>query len=90
MAERNMGGVDAAGADVQEQQHAADGTSGASTEGGGLPDLGVETPDADAAEQAAVVRPREHVLNRDLPLDADEADAAEQSIVVEHDDDDYR
>ncbi len=89
MAERNMGGVDAAGADVQEQQHAADGIGGASTEEGG-PDVGLETPDADAAEQAAVVRPREHVLNRDLPLDADEADAAEQSIVVEHDDDDYR
>ncbi|WP_406454520.1 hypothetical protein OG782_24960 [Streptomyces sp. NBC_00876] len=52
---------------------------------------GQETPEADAAEQQAELRPQ-----RDEPLTeldrngANEADAAEQARVVAQDEDDYR
>src|SRR5580700_8258549 len=63
---------------------------------GPLSELGLETPEDDAAEQhqdlvsdylagEAVVVPR-----RDVPFDVDEADAAEQARAVGFDDDDYR
>ncbi|MFC8589199.1 MULTISPECIES: hypothetical protein [unclassified Streptomyces] len=54
-------------------------------------ELDEETPEADAAEQHAELRPR-----RDEPLthvereSANEADASEQARVVELDEDDYR
>ncbi|MFB7025948.1 MULTISPECIES: hypothetical protein [unclassified Streptomyces] len=54
-------------------------------------ELDEETPEADAAEQHAELRP-----HRDEPLthvereSANEADASEQARVVELDEDDYR
>ncbi|GHB20087.1 MULTISPECIES: hypothetical protein [Streptomyces] len=54
-------------------------------------EIGVEAPEADAAEQHADLAP-----HRDEPLtdadkdSADEADLAEQARVVELDEDDYR
>ncbi|MBH5336866.1 hypothetical protein IHE55_19675 [Streptomyces pactum] len=54
-------------------------------------EIGVEAPEADAAEQQADISP-----NRDEPLidvdpaSANEADRAEQARVVELNEDDYR
>ncbi|MCK9875745.1 hypothetical protein MXD59_08155 [Frankia sp. Ag45/Mut15] len=57
--------------------------------------LPLETPDADAVEQAREVRPREAgstVLASEVDTagEVDEFDRVEQSIVVETDEDDYR
>ncbi|CAJ64678.1 MULTISPECIES: hypothetical protein [Frankia] len=54
----------------------------------GLP---LETPDADAAEQAREVRPPAGAppVPPARPSEADEFDVVEQSIVVETDEDDY-
>ncbi len=56
----------------------------------GLP---LETPDADAAEQAREVRPAQQaapVVPAAPPAEVDEFDLVEQSIIVETDEDDYR
>ncbi|MEU6840741.1 hypothetical protein ABZ930_02560 [Streptomyces sp. NPDC046716] len=55
-------------------------------------EIGVEEPEADAAEQSAELTPEQD----DMPVDpadpdsADEADRAEQARVVALDEDDYR
>lgn len=54
------------------------------------PQVGLESPEADAVEQARQVRDTPDVDDLDLPYDADEADRAEQAHVVAADDDDYR
>jgi hypothetical protein len=59
------------------------------------PDIALETPDADAVEQATPAGPGEHVADSGgdagrLPLEADPADAAEQAVVVELDEDERR
>lgn len=52
---------------------------------------GQETPEADAAEQRAELRPEgDEPLTEVDRNGADEADAAEQARVVTHDEDDYR
>jgi len=54
-------------------------------------DIGLEAPEADAAEQHTPVRDQEDPIWPDrIPLDADEADVADQSRIVEIDEDDYR
>ncbi|WP_077801098.1 hypothetical protein [Streptomyces sp. JHA26] len=56
-----------------------------------LRELGVEAPDADAAEQHADITPdRDDPLTEVAPDRANEADLAEQARVVSHDEDDYR
>ncbi|MFD7721477.1 hypothetical protein [Streptomyces sp. NPDC059814] len=50
-----------------------------------------ETPEADAAEQQAELRPESDEPLTELDRNrANEADAAEQARVVTHDEDDYR
>ncbi|MEU8625819.1 hypothetical protein [Streptomyces sp. NPDC048669] len=50
-----------------------------------------ETPEADAAEQQAELRPESDDPLTELDRNrANEADAAEQTRVVPHDEDDYR
>ncbi|MEV0782236.1 hypothetical protein AB0I52_04450 [Streptomyces sp. NPDC050423] len=50
-----------------------------------------ETPEADAAEQQAELRPESDEPLTELDRNhANEADAAEQTRVVPHDEDDYR
>lgn len=50
-----------------------------------------ETPEADAAEQQADLRPEEDEPLTDIdPGAADEGDAAEQARIVTLDEDDYR
>ncbi|WP_405675882.1 hypothetical protein OG292_11965 [Streptomyces sp. NBC_01511] len=64
---------------------------GAGTDSGALEDLDEETPEADAAEQRADVRPEGD--DPPAPIDtteADETDAAEQARIVSLDEDDYR
>ncbi|MEZ7003856.1 hypothetical protein [Streptomyces sp. AD55] len=54
-------------------------------------EIGVEEPDADAAEQYADVAPeRDDSLTGVEPDRASEGDLAEQARVVRHDEDDYR
>jgi hypothetical protein len=53
------------------------------------PDVPLEAPAADVAEQHVTAGPGEHVAAREVPLEADELDAAEQAVVVEEDDE-YR
>ncbi|MET8568394.1 hypothetical protein [Streptomyces sp. NPDC004783] len=54
-------------------------------------ELGVEAPDADAAEQQADIAPdRDDSLVGVEPDRANEADLVEQARVVSHDEDDYR
>ncbi|MGW8061619.1 hypothetical protein ACVV2G_04875 [Streptomyces ziwulingensis] len=51
----------------------------------------VEAPEADAAEQQAVVAPEHDDPPTDIePGRANEADLAEQARIVSHDEDDYR
>jgi pyruvate/2-oxoglutarate dehydrogenase complex dihydrolipoamide dehydrogenase (E3) component len=59
---------------------------------GPLSELGMETPEDDAAEQRQDVVSDEAVTaaRRDVPFDVDEADAAEQARAIGFDDDDYR
>jgi hypothetical protein len=59
---------------------------------GPLSELGMETPEDDAAEQRRDVVSDEAVTasRRDVPFDVDEADAAEQARAIGFDDDDYR
>ncbi|MEU9555936.1 hypothetical protein [Streptomyces fumanus] len=55
------------------------------------PEVGVEAPDADAAEQHADIAPdRDDPLTGVDPGRASEADLAEQARVVTLDEDDYR
>ncbi|WP_225725272.1 MULTISPECIES: hypothetical protein [unclassified Nocardia] len=55
------------------------------------PELDIETPEADAAEQHADLAPHEDdSLTSTDPDAADETDRAEQARVVEIDEDDYR
>ncbi|MFC4058269.1 hypothetical protein ACFOWE_08190 [Planomonospora corallina] len=51
---------------------------------------GIETPEADVAEQLQEVRPGGRGWPDRIPFDADPADAADQSREVELDEDDYR
>ncbi|MFS8198631.1 hypothetical protein ACLVWQ_08065 [Streptomyces sp. CWNU-52B] len=54
-------------------------------------EIGVEAPEADAAEQQADLAPRRDDSLTDAdPDSASEADLAEQARVVELDEDDYR
>jgi hypothetical protein len=53
-------------------------------------DRSVETPDADAAEQATPVDPAEQPDEVHRGIEADEYDAVEQSQVVVDLDEDYR
>ncbi|MCZ9347838.1 hypothetical protein NGM37_60170 [Streptomyces sp. TRM76130] len=54
-------------------------------------DVGVEAPDADAAEQQTDIAPvRDDPLTEVEPDRANEADLAEQARVVTLDEDDYR
>ncbi|MCZ4515453.1 hypothetical protein O3Q52_46550 [Streptomyces sp. ActVer] len=54
-------------------------------------EIGVEAPEADAAEQHADLAPRRDESLTDADKDsANEADLAEQARVVELDEDDYR
>jgi hypothetical protein len=58
-----------------------------------MSELGIETPDEDAAEQAREVPevPEEDGEElSELPLEVDEADAAEQIRDAGYDDEDYR
>jgi hypothetical protein len=72
-------------ADVAEQQASASRDEPTTA----APDLPLDAPEADVAEQHAAAGPGQHVAERDLPLEADELDAAEQAVVVEEDDE-YR
>ena len=54
-------------------------------------EIGVEAPEADAAEQQADLAPHEDESLTDVdPASANEADLVEQARVVELDEDDYR
>jgi hypothetical protein len=55
-------------------------------------ELSADAPEADAAEQRALIGEEAGAAPwpRQVPFDANEADAAEQSWVVELDEDDYR
>ncbi|GAA3129713.1 hypothetical protein GCM10010466_20580 [Planomonospora alba] len=53
-------------------------------------ETGLETPEADAAEQYQEVRPTRQSWPDRIPLDANPADVVEQSHEVELDEDDYR
>ena len=59
-------------------------------------DMGLEAPDADAAEQDQDVMPEAddaeevEAENADIPLEANEADLVEQAREVNVDDDEYR
>jgi len=59
-----------------------------------MSDMGLEAPDADAAEQEQDAVPEAedhaHVAVRQPPLEANEADAAEQEQELNADDDEYR
>lgn len=57
----------------------------------GMTEVGLETPDVDAAEQQALVgeEPLSQGFRR-TAFDVNEADAADQDRVVELDEDDYR
>jgi hypothetical protein len=59
-----------------------------------MSDMGLEAPDADAAEQEQDAVPEAednaHVAVRQPPLEANEADAAEQDQELNADDDEYR
>lgn len=54
------------------------------------PEAGLETPEADAAEQHREVRAGNRSWPDRIPFDADPADATDQSREVELDEDDYR
>ena len=54
-----------------------------------MSELGIETPDEDAAEQAREV-PEDGEELSELPFEVDEADAAEQVRDAGYDDEDYR
>lgn len=52
---------------------------------------GMETPEADAAEQHAEIGPERETPGLDqVPAEVDPADAEEQNRIVELDEDDYR
>jgi hypothetical protein len=53
-------------------------------------ELGIETPDEDAAEQALEVPEEDDEELSEVPLEVDEADAAEQIRDAGYDDEDYR
>jgi hypothetical protein len=61
-----------------------------------MSDIDLESPDADAAEQAAAATPQdtepedEPTAALEPPLEADPADADEQSRILDLDDDEYR
>ena len=55
-----------------------------------MSELGIETPDEDAAEQARDVPEDEAEELAEVPLEVDEADAAEQIRDAGYDDEDYR
>ena len=55
-----------------------------------MSELGIETPDEDAAEQAREVPEEDDEELSELPLEVDEADAAEQIRGAGYDDEDYR
>jgi hypothetical protein len=57
-----------------------------------LSEMGIETPEEDAAEQYREVIPdgSEQEVPREIPSEVDEADAAEQTRDIGYDDDDYR
>ena len=55
-----------------------------------MSELGIETPDEDAAEQAREVPEEDGEELSELPLEVDEADAAEQIRDAGYDDEDYR
>ena len=55
-----------------------------------MSEIGIETPDDDAAEQAREVPEEEAGELRELPFEVDEADAAEQTREAGYDDEDYR
>lgn len=58
---------------------------------GEAPEIGVETPEADTAEQYADLAPEEEARVPEGDLDrAAEGDLAEQARVVGNDEDDYR
>jgi hypothetical protein len=56
------------------------------------PELDLEAPEADVAEQHTEAAPDEPQdrLPTEIPLDADPADVSEQQREVGYDDDDYR
>jgi hypothetical protein len=55
-------------------------------------EMGLEAPDADAAEQEqeAVPAAGDNRDRAELPLEASQADSAEQALEVSLDDDEYR
>jgi hypothetical protein len=57
-----------------------------------LSDMGLESPDADAAEQEqdVVPEPGDAAEQQDLPLEASPGDTAEQGRELSVDDDEYR
>jgi hypothetical protein len=55
-----------------------------------MSELGIETPDEDAVEQARAVPEEDDEELSELPLEVDEADAAEQIRDAGYDDEDYR
>jgi hypothetical protein len=58
--------------------------------GRAVSELGMETPDEDAAEQAREVPEQGGGELSEVPLEVDEADAAEQIRDAGYDDEDYR
>jgi hypothetical protein len=55
----------------------------------GVPEIDIEAPEADAAEQHFDMEPREEALPSP-GLETDPADAAEQALIVDLSEDDYR
>ena len=55
-----------------------------------MSELGIETPDEDAAEQAREVPEELTGTLSEVPFEANEADAAEQIRDAGYDDEDYR
>lgn len=73
-------------------ENPADGNGGTrESMGEDIAEVGLETPDVDAAEQQALVgeEPLSQGFRR-TAFDVNEADAADQDRVVELDEDDYR